>query len=95
MDTEEDFEHQYITSETLYKTYIREENDVVKLLFLFPLYFFVFKQTTSHLTTEVNLHDVYGVHIVKIDFSCLPYTVRKKNRQVKLFIMNRENENYR
>jgi hypothetical protein len=31
MDTQKVLEYQYITAETLYKTYIREANDVVKL----------------------------------------------------------------
>ena len=31
MDAQKVLEHQYITTETLYKTYIRETNDVVKL----------------------------------------------------------------
>ena len=31
MDAQKVLEHQYITAETLYKTYIREANDVVKL----------------------------------------------------------------
>jgi hypothetical protein len=31
MDAQKDLEDQYITTETLYKTYIRETNDVVKL----------------------------------------------------------------
>ena len=31
MDAQKVLEHQYITAETLYKTYIREVNDVVKL----------------------------------------------------------------
>jgi hypothetical protein len=31
MDAQKVLEHQYITAETLYKTYIRETNDVVKL----------------------------------------------------------------
>ena len=31
LDTQEVLEDQYITTETLYKTYIRETNDVVKL----------------------------------------------------------------
>ena len=31
MDAQEVLEDQYITAETLYKTYIREANDVVKL----------------------------------------------------------------
>ena len=31
MDAQKVLEHQYITTETLYKTYIREANDVVKL----------------------------------------------------------------
>ena len=31
MDAQKVLEHQYITVETLYKTYIREANDVVKL----------------------------------------------------------------
>ena len=31
MDAQKVLEHQYITTETLYKTYIREANDVLKL----------------------------------------------------------------
>jgi hypothetical protein len=31
MDAQKVLEHQYITAESLYKTYIRESNDVVKL----------------------------------------------------------------
>jgi hypothetical protein len=31
MDAQKVLEHQYITAETLYKTYIREANDVVQL----------------------------------------------------------------
>ena len=31
MDAQKVFKHQYITSETLYMTYLRETNDVVKL----------------------------------------------------------------
>jgi hypothetical protein len=31
MDAQKVFENQYITAETLYKTYIRGSNDVVKL----------------------------------------------------------------
>ena len=106
MDAQKVLENQYITVETLYKTYIREKNDVLKLStrqmssdqqkkkklsgtsrmfrgastvesqeskmtepvdcvedgvlnefemmwylrILFPLHFFVFKQTVSHLT---------------------------------------------
>ena len=132
MDAQKVLEHQYITAETLYKTYIREANDVVKLptrqmsprktqklsggsrMFrgasalegevtdtaefdtvtdeirrwsslsadecqrfvedgvlnefemmwqlrvLFPLYFFVFKQTVSHLAAEANVEQVFS-----------------------------------
>jgi hypothetical protein len=132
MDAQKVLEYQYIISETLYKTYIREANDVVKLptrqmspsktqkmsggsmIFrgasalecevtetpefdtvtdeirrwsslsedecqrfvedgvlnefemmwqlrvLFPLHFFVFKQTASHLTAEANVEQVFS-----------------------------------
>ena len=132
MDAQKVLEYQYITAETLYKTYIREANDVVKLptrqmspsktqkmsggsmIFrgssalecevteaaefdtvtdeigrwsslsedecqrfvedgvlnefemmwqlrvLFPLHFFVFKQTASHLTAEANVEQVFS-----------------------------------
>ena len=129
MDTQKVLEDQYITSETLYKTFIREANDVVKLptrqmsprktqklsggsrMFralegevtdtaefdtvtdeirrwsslsadecqrfvedgvlnefemmwqlraLFPLHFFVFKQTVSHLAAETNVEQVFS-----------------------------------
>jgi hypothetical protein len=132
MDAQKVLEHQYITAETLYKTFIREANDVVKfptrqmsprktqklsggsrmfrgasalecevteaaefdtvtdeigrwsslsedecqrfvedgvlneietmwqLRILFPLHFFVFKQTASHLATEANVEQVFS-----------------------------------